>query len=95
MAESKSIEESLNDLAPKASRIALSFYIGWTEKKLDKDIAAGIKAAIKKLPASGSIRKKNDKSIVKAISWLFDEIPKSDNRREEIEEWLVAALKRL
>ena len=95
MEESKSIEERFTDLAPRASRIVFSNYIGWTEMKFDQDIAEGIIAAIKKLPSSGSIRKKNDKNIVKAISWLFDEIPNSDKRREEIEEWLVVALKRI
>jgi hypothetical protein len=95
MEESKSINKRLIEIAPKASRVALSFYINWTEEKLNKNIAAGIKAAMKILPASGSIRKKNDKAIVKAITWLLDDIPRSDKRRAEIEEWIVDALKRM
>ena len=95
MEESKSINERFMEIAPKASRIALSFYIGWTEEKLKKNIAAGVISAMKIMPASGLIRKKNDKRIVKAITWLLDDIPKSDKRRTEIEEWIGDALKRM
>lgn len=95
MEESKSINERFREIAPKASRIALSFYIGWTEEKLNKDIVGGIISAMKILPASGSIRKKNDKRIVKAITWLLDDIPKNDKRRAEIEVWIGDALKRM
>ena len=95
MEDPESIDEHFTEIAPKASRVALSFFIGWTEENFNKDIAEGIISAMKKLPASGPIRKKNDKRIVKAITWLLDDIPKNDKRKAEIVEWIGDALKRM
>lgn len=91
---SKSIQEQLEELAPKASRVAFASYLEWTETKVNEDIAAALVAAIGILPSSGPIRKKKYKQIVKALTWLLDEIPTDDPRRPDIESWLGEALTR-
>jgi hypothetical protein len=76
----KETMQTLNDAAPKASKVFLKQYVGEGEMAIPELL---LKAA-KKLPSTGPIRRKNDNRAIRAINWLLDDIDEADFRKEEI-----------
>ena len=84
------MRRTLNDAAPKASKVFLKHYVG-EEELTTPDLL--LKAA-QKLPSTGPIRRKEDNRAIKAINWILNEIDESDPRKEEIKKLFDSAYSR-
>jgi len=74
------IPKGIEELAPKASEIILSDFIG----QYDLPLAELVLRALKRLPSKGRIRGKKNNRVIIAFSWLINEIPDSEARKDEI-----------
>jgi len=87
------IEEArrtLDNTAPKASKVFLKHYVGEGELTIPELL---LKAA-QKLPSTGPIRRKNDNRAIKAIGWLLDNVNESGPRKEETKRLFDSAYSR-
>ena len=92
--QEQGVREGLDALAPRASQVVLSGYIGWSAKEVAERPTAALGVALEKLPVSGKIRGKNQQ-IVKAMTWVLGEVPAGAEGRDALAGAIDALLERV